>query len=158
MTDTTAADEPEAPPQKRGKSLIIALLCLIIGLGGGYSVIAFDLFPKSKPKEEKSEVTPLPDVAFVSLDPVIISLADGSDRHLRFKAEIEVPSAHLAEVSALKPRIVDVLNSYLRAVETEDLEDPAALITLRSQMMRRIELVVGVGRARDLLVMEFVLN
>jgi flagellar FliL protein len=56
------------------------------------------------------------------------------------------------------PRVLDVLNSYLRAVEVAELEDPAALVTLRAQMLRRIQLVTGPDRVRDVLITEFVLN
>ena len=56
------------------------------------------------------------------------------------------------------PRVLDVLNSYLRAVEVSDLEDPSALVRLRAQMLRRVQIVTGEGRVRDLLVTEFVLN
>lgn len=56
------------------------------------------------------------------------------------------------------PRIADVLNTYLRAVEVRDLEAPAATVWLRAQMLRRIQVVAGEGRVRDLLITEFVLN
>ena len=62
------------------------------------------------------------------------------------------------EVTLLIPRILDVLNGYLRAVEVSELGDPNALVRLRSQMLRRIQIVTGEGRVRDLLVTEFVLN
>jgi flagellar FliL protein len=56
------------------------------------------------------------------------------------------------------PRVVDVLNGFLRAVDVTDLEDPAALLRLRAQMLRRVQIVTGEGAVRDLLVMEFVVN
>ena len=49
-------------------------------------------------------------------------------------------------------------NSYLRALELRDLEDPSALTRLRAQMLRRVQVVAGPERVNDLLVMEFVLN
>ena len=49
------------------------------------------------------------------------------------------------------PRVLDVLNTYLRAVEVRDLEEPASLARLRAQMLRRIQVVTGEGRVRDLL-------
>ncbi|MEL7416552.1 MAG: flagellar basal body-associated FliL family protein, partial [Pseudomonadota bacterium] len=58
----------------------------------------------------------------------------------------------------LKPRISDVLNTYLRAVSLDELENPAAMLRLRAQMLRRIQLVTGEGRVRDLLISEFILN
>jgi len=43
-------------------------------------------------------------------------------------------------------------------VETKDLEDPLALVRLRAQMLRRVQMVTGEGRVRDLLITEFVIN
>jgi flagellar FliL protein len=63
-----------------------------------------------------------------------------------------------ATVAALMPRVLDVLNTYLRAVQARDIEDPAALARLRAQMLRRIQVVTGDGQVRDLLITEFVLN
>ena len=62
------------------------------------------------------------------------------------------------DVTLLLPRVIDVLNSYLRAVEVADLEDPTALVRLRAQMLRRVQMVAGDGRVRDLLVTGFVIN
>ncbi|MBN2906241.1 MAG: flagellar basal body-associated FliL family protein [Rhodobacteraceae bacterium] len=101
----------------------------------------------------------LADIAFVPVDPLIITLGPQSRaRHLRFKAQLEVTHDHRAEVETLMPRVLDVLNGYLRAVDVAELEDPATLITLRAQMLRRVQLVTGTGRVRDLLITEFVLN
>ena len=48
----------------------------------------------------------------------MISLPPGaSARHLRFTGQLEVAPEHAAEVAALMPRVLDVLNTYLRAVE-----------------------------------------
>jgi flagellar FliL protein len=80
------------------------------------------------------------------------------NRHLRFRAQLEVPSSREEAVQNLVPRVVDVLNSYLRAVEITDLQDPAALVRLRAQMLRRVQVVAGPKNVNDLLVMEFVMN
>jgi len=101
----------------------------------------------------------MPDVAFVPIDPLVVSLGPNAiNRHLRFRAQLEVVPAHEQDVIHLLPRIVDVLNNYLRALEASDIEQPAALMNLRAQMLRRVQIVVGPGRVNDLLVMEFVLK
>jgi flagellar FliL protein len=56
------------------------------------------------------------------------------------------------------PRILDVLNSYLRAISFAMSKTPSAMARLRAQMLRRVQIVTGEGRVRDLLVTEFVLN
>ncbi|MFY0682096.1 MAG: flagellar basal body-associated FliL family protein [Thalassovita sp.] len=99
------------------------------------------------------------DISFVPIPPLLISLGPASaSKHLRFAAQLETEPGSEKTVEALMPRIVDVLNSYLRAVETADFDDTAILIRLRVQMLRRVQLVVGPGHVRDLLIMEFIFD
>ena len=101
----------------------------------------------------------LPDIAFVPIDPLVVSLgSEPAGRYLHFTAQLEVAKAFQPDVTLLLPRVIDVLNSYLRAVEVADLEDPTALVRLRAQMLRRVQMVAGDGRVRDLLVTGFVIN
>jgi flagellar FliL protein len=159
-----SAPETEAAPKKKSKLPLIIGLVLMLALGGGgfYAVYSgLILGPAAHKTDAHSEEVPpeaLPEIAFVPLDPMVISLSGSSARHLRFSAQLEVPLAYQKDVEHLKPRVMDVLNGYLRAVEVSDLEDPAALIRLRAQMLRRVQIVVGEGRVRDLLIIEFVLN
>ena len=141
--------------------LIIGLLLALLGGGAGFYLFFSGTIslPESAKEEAEKPVDALPKVGFVALDPMVISLGPASgNRHLRFTAQVEVEADHVNDVELLRPRVVDVLNSYLRALETSDLEDPTALTRLRAQMLRRIQLVTGEGRVRDLLIMEFVLN
>lgn len=99
------------------------------------------------------------EVAFVPLDTVTVSLgSQGAHRHLIFTSQIEVAPEHLEHVTSVKPRILDVLNSYLRIVSVDDLSDPTSLARIRSQMLHRIQIVSGEGRVRDLLITEFLVN
>lgn len=162
---TAVADPVEAPPPKKSKMpLILGVVLLLAGAGGGFMAVQMGLIGgQAESHDADAEhavlINPLPNVAFVALDPLLISLpSQGTSRHLRFTAQLEVAPDRVAEVEGIKPRIVDVLNGYLRAVETADLEDPAALVRLRAQMLRRVQVVAGEGRVTDLLIMEFVMN
>jgi flagellar FliL protein len=96
---------------------------------------------------------------FVEIDPLVVSLGTGQSlAHLRFRGHLEVNPGAEEAVQALMPRVMDVLNGYLRATRPEELTDPTMLIRLRAQMLRRVQLVVGEGVVKDLLVSEFVLN
>lgn len=165
------ADEEqlEEESKKKSKLPLIVGIVLMLALGGGgfFAVYSGLLFaPAQKPTEDELSalaeeiMDPLPDVAFVPIEPLIINLAgQGSgNRHLRFQAQIEVPSNYQSEVESLLPRIVDVLNGYLRAVDITELETPSALVKLRAQMLRRLQIVAGEGRVKDVLIMEFVIN
>lgn len=159
MATAEAIDQDGAGKASKMPIVIGAVLALGLGGGGFYAVSSGLLFGAAEHEPSGKEISALPDVSFVELPPVTISLGrESANRHLRFQAQLEVAKGHEAEVSALLPRVTDVLNSYLRAVEVAELEDPNALIRLRAQMLRRIQIVTGEGRVRDLLVMEFVLN
>lgn len=155
----------ELPRKKSKLPLILGLLVAIAGGGGGFYATQSGLFLGGDSRQamadhDTGEVsTDLPDVAFVPIDPLVISLGDGSNSgHLRFRAQLEVEPAYKENVEKLMPRVVDVLNSYLRALEPSDLESTSVLVRLRAQMLRRIQIVTGTGRVNDLLIMEFVLN
>lgn len=156
--DVTLDEEPK----KRSKKPLIfgAVAALLLGGGAFYATYSGLLLGGGAAHDAaKADVGALPDIAFVPIDQMVLSLGAAAEgRYLRFTAQLEVPSAHADEVTLLKPRILDVLNGYLRAVDPAELEDPAALVRLRAQMLRRIQIVTGEGRVRDLLVTEFVLN
>jgi flagellar FliL protein len=157
MADTTPA--AEAAPKKRKLLPLILGLAGALALGGGGFYATYSGLLLGAPKEISPEEAELAGIAFVPIDPLVISLGEnGHNQHLRFAAHLEVGKPYAEEVGMLQPRILDVLNGYLRAVDMKDLEDPTALIRLRAQMLRRIQIVTGEGRVRDLLITEFVLN
>lgn len=157
MAEADQTEEPK-PKKRRWPLLAAAVAALLAGAGGFFAVYTGHVFaPHTEAAAEGA--APLPDIGFVPVPPVVISLPPGSgSEHLRFASQLEVEKPHAEEVTLLLPRIQDVLNSYLRAVKVADLQDPAALVRIRAQLLRRIQLVAGDGRVRDLLVTEFVLN
>ncbi len=155
------APQDVAPKKKSKKPLLIGLvLALILGGGGFYATWSGMILGEgSGHVTQEAAVTALPAIAFVPLDPLVISLGSGSEnRHLRFASQLEVNEANAEEVAKLQPRIIDVLNGYLRAIDVHEFDDPAALVRIRAQLLRRIQIVTGNGRVRDFLVTEFVLN
>ena len=88
---------------------------------------------------EEHPVDSLPAIAFVPLDPLVISLgSDRESRHLKFTAQLEVNAAYADDVTHLKPRILDVLNGYLRALDVAEFDDSTALVRMRAQLLRRM--------------------
>lgn len=156
-------EKEAAAPKRRPKLPLILGLALMLALGGGgfYAVYAGILFGHGPGHGDgaESEAEALPEIAFVPIEPLVISLGtEPAGRYLHFSAQIEVAKTFEQEVTLLMPRVIDVLNGYLRAVEVSDLEDPTALVRLRAQMLRRVQMVAGEGRVRDLLVTGFVIN
>lgn len=145
-------------------------LALILGAAGFYTVYSglVALPPAPGPTAEeaaheeavKAFAEEAPKVAFVPLEPIVITLGGGDQRlrQLQLVAQLEVEPGAEEALKALEPRIRDVLNTYLRAVRAEDVDDPAALLRMRAQMLRRIQVVSGDAVVRDLLVSEFILR
>lgn len=163
MSDAADTPADAVPKRSRRPMLVGLLLMLLLGGGGFYAVYAGLILGghatrgDTSPEAEGGE--PITGIAFVPIPPLTVSLgAEAGARYLHFTAQVEVGKPAEEEVTMLMPRIVDVLNSYLRAVETRELSDPTALVRLRSQMLRRGQLVTGDGKVRDLLISEFVIN
>lgn len=162
MTDAVA-DTAEIAEKSSKMPLILGLLAALVGGGGGffaaYSGLILGAESHGGSTVASTETGALPDVAFVPVEPMIVSLSPAANNnHLRFRAQLEVPSQYASDVETLMPRVVDVLNGYLRALEIRDLESAASMTRLRAQMLRRVQIVAGPNRVNDLLIMEFVLN
>lgn len=182
MADTEDVPANAAEDQKKKgskKPLILGLILAVLGGGGGFFAVQSGVIGGSSGDSHESAsdddhgggrddghddghgetAADSGELAFVPLDTLVINLpAHAQTQHLLFTAQLEVNPMYTQDVTSLKPRIVDVLNGYLRSVDLSELEDPTALIRLRAQMLRRVQVVVGEGRVRDVLIMEFVLN
>lgn len=168
------ADEEETEEPKKKKGLLVPLLIGVIlaavgGAGGFWAVTQGPLSGGSNEEtsedvageygDEEDGYRSVGEVAFVELETLVVSLgADESGRNLIFTAALEVEPSHLEEVTQLSPRVLDVLNSYLRVISVSELSDPTSLARMRAQMLRRIQVVTGTGRVRDLLVTQFLVN
>lgn len=160
VTDAPGAEAPK--PRSRLPLLLGLALAPALGVGGFHAVQSGMILAPEPAEDRPAEARDAGGTdraVFVPVDPTIVSLGTpGEGRHLRFRAELEVVPGAEDAVRSLMPRVLDVLNGYLRAVPLDALEGPASLSILRAQMLRRVQLVVGPGQVRDLLVTEFVLN
>ncbi|MGB3553133.1 MAG: flagellar basal body-associated FliL family protein [Jannaschia sp.] len=158
------ADESEEEQEKKAglgaKGWIAALI--LAGLLGGagfyatYSGTVAGLFVHDDPDHPVGD-----DLAprFLELDPMLVSVGGpGSIRQLRFRAFLEVAHDGADHVSDLQPRVLDIFATYLRALDVETLENPAALLRIRAQLLRRVQLLAGAEAISDLLIVDFVIT
>ncbi len=166
MSDEEQDGEEPEPKKKKSKGLIIALVLALVLGGGGFYAVYSGLIPlggsekmaDADAEEDKPKIT-YDHPAYVALEPFIISLGERANaRHLKVTISVEVEPGTEAEVAAAMPRINDVLNTYLRAVDEKDLEVPRAMMRLRAHMLRRVQLVSPPDAVRDVLFQEFILN
>ena len=161
MVDSKTDPEVFQKPSYKPLLIISFILSLALGFGAFYTIQY--LYPSNAESTHESPVTnqtyDSDDFAFVPLDTIIISFGKGAEKsHLRLRAQLEVPSSQQHKVEQLTPRVTDVLNTFLSALELAELEQPAALSLLRAKMLRRVKIVLGEPAVNDLLILEFVLN
>lgn len=172
MAETAKVDMGEATPASRGgRTRFLLGLAAMLGLGAAgfhaaYSgLIALPLGggagppPAAGAPAGDAADSPPGAVAFVDIPRMIVSLGPSAGaRHLRLAAALDVAPEETERVGALMPRIRDVINTYLQALDEADLERPAAMARMRAHLLRRIRIVAGEGAVRDLLITEFVLQ
>lgn len=161
-------DAPKAAKAKGGgfKGILIGVLLAVAAGGGSFFAVYSGMLPLPLPDRQamkaeakKDEPLDLPMTAFVPLEQVVVTLGRGADlRQLALTAQLEVEPNAIDTVALLMPRVIDVMNTYLRAVDVSLIEDPASMLRLRAQMLRRIQVVTGDGVVRDLLVSEFIVR
>ncbi len=164
MANAEVTEEDIAP--KKGKmGLVIAIVLALLAGGGGFYAAISGLIPSgSDPatQEEAESEEPLKQLGnnvYVELDPLVVNIRSSSKYQLlKFVGQLEVKPEHAEDMEHIKPRLMDVMNTYLNALEAARFEDPIALIKLRAQLLRRLQVISGDSRIEDLLIMEFILQ
>lgn len=170
MADETTTED--TPPKKRSKMpIILGFVLALLGGGGGFFLTSKGLIGGSTPSDSDSKVAAEKEghsdgakvIAsigeFIAVDPVVVNLPPGSKHALlRFSVQLEVAHDYASEVEQQLPRVTDILNTYLRAVDPADLEGRAALLRIRSHLRARLDVVLGPDRVQDILIMEFILT
>lgn len=159
-------EEPENTEVKKGGSLVLPAIAVssILGSVVFALVLSGTIAPPSGTQEppEEEEIVATDDelnLEFIRLEPLMISLGgDAAGQNLRFEGFLEVPSSETENVTTLMPRVMDALNTYLRAVEYQDISEPSALLKIRLQMLKRVQFVVGDDAVTDLLVSKFLVT
>jgi len=168
-------DTQEDQPGKKGKGMLVALLAAVLLGAGGFYVTYSGLVTLpggGAAGDHAAQGIHAPDTAqekearaahlnseFIKLSPLVISLGNSArSSYLRFRATLEVDKDKAEMARVLIPRVLDVLNEYLRAIDPADIENPAMMSSLRAQMLRRVQLVAGRATVKDLLIVEFVLS
>ena len=158
VADTATATPSDSPGKRRFLPVLFGLAGAALAGGGMFHAVHSGLI--LAPADPAARPAPVAtDFAHVPVENITITLAPESGaRFLRFSGHIEVADSSLAEMQRLQPRFLDLINTYLRAVEISDLTEPAAIIRLRAQILRRLQVIAGEGHVRDFLITEFVIN
>ena len=165
--DETSEPEGEEPAKKRSKlPLILGLVLSLAAAGGGFYAtfsgmlsIASLMGGEKGAGQEEMVMAASSTPTFFPLGETTVPLGpDAEADYLLMTSEIEIDPKDLAAFEAMLPRIKDLFNTYLRAVEARDLEQPNATMRLRDQLLRRISVISEPAKPRDLLFTSFILR
>lgn len=96
---------------------------------------------------------------FLVLEPIIVSIQPiGRSKHLKVSLVLETDDDGAYALLNHGFYIQDVLNTFLRSVDAEVLEDPASMTRLRVQILRRVRAIVPDASVNNVLITEFVLT
>jgi len=168
--------------------IIIAAVVLVLALGGGGAAFfllqpkpeaASEKDKKgehAKKKEEKKgekkgegkDDKPLiavkegPEgVIFATLPNVVVNMqtADGRPTFLKLKLTLEVPDEETAEaLEPAMPRMQDMFQTFLRELRPEDLQGSQGSYQLRTEILRRVNLVIAPAKVNAVLIEEMLIN
>ena len=164
--ETGEAPAP-SPKRKRGvvrRLLIFAAPLVLVGAGAG---AAYKLVPDIGEKARtlaglgaKQVVGEANHPQFLDLPEMAVTLPNaGHPRQMRIRLSVELASAAPSDASVqiLSPRVYDALLTYLRTLRDGDVDGGLGLDRLRCDLYRRLDLVLGPGVLRDVLVTSLVL-
>ena len=98
---------------------------------------------------------------FLSLGDILVNLSGDGKRPNFLKIKISLDLADdkdKAAVEALKPRIVDNFQVYLRELRIEDLRGSAGLQRLREELLLRVSEITAPVRVREVLFQEMLVQ
>lgn len=176
-TDTDAeAQEGQAPAdgEKKGfvkkllgnkKLLIIVAAALLLVLGGGGAALYFFVLSggeEAAQAEKKSELpeTP-PEISYVDMDEMIANIqsSDGNPVYLKLVVSLEVANPQeKAGIEALKPRIRDQFQAYLRELRPDDLKGSAGVMRIKEELVRRTNAAAAPYKVRDVLLKDMIIQ
>lgn len=155
--------EGEAPKKSKKKLIILAAAgALVVLAGGGGAAFFFmhksgDAAKAEQAKAEEEKGKPV----FFSLGDLLVNLS-GEGKHpnfLKVKISLELADEKdLPLMEAIKPRIVDNFQVYLRELRIEDLRGSAGMYRLREELLMRVTEAAQPVRVRDVLFQEMLVQ
>lgn len=163
--EAEAAAEAAAAKAKKTKMMIIIAVASILVLAAGGGAAFFML---GKPKDQATDQQQQAKVGDEKGKPVYFSLGDqlvnlsGEGKHpnfLKVKISLELADEKdLPLMDALKPRIIDNFQVYLRELRIDDLRGSAGMYRLREELLMRVTEAAAPVRIRDVLFQEMLVQ
>lgn len=174
------AAESEAPAKGGKTKLLVLVGAALVLLGGGAAGAWFmgllggrseaaasaghgEAAATVQRAEQSKEPNPppVPQVAFVDLPDILVNLKSTNKRprFLKLKVALEVKDGRVADqVKQLIPRIMDGFQLYLRALDADEIQGSEGMLTLKEELLVRINQSIAPARVTDVLFKEMLVQ
>ena len=100
-------------------------------------------------------------VVFYTPPDIVVNMQtpDGKPTFLKLKLTFELPDHNTADtLDAEMPRLQDVFQTFLRELRPEDLSGSEGTLRLRTELQRRVDLVIAPSKVGGVLIEEMLIN
>ena len=147
-----------APKKKLKLFVIVGAVVAAAALGGGLWFSGVLSAPhKPKPVETASSSQPI----FIETPELVTNLDAGPHRLSFVKVQCKIEVGHPADAAKLTsamPRIVDMIQTYLRETRPEELRSDTGTYRLREALLLRASLAASSVEVRDVLFEELIVQ
>ena len=155
-----AAEAAEAAAPKGRLKLIIAVVGVLLVLGGGTATWLF--FFKHHDEEVHAEAAVAKPPVFVDVPDMLVNLVISPGERVQYlKVKVVLEIKEEKQVEAIKPtmpRVTDIFQTYLRELRPSDLNGSAGLFRLREELTKRVNLALAPNQVNAVLFKEIVIQ
>lgn len=164
--ETSTGDEELAGTKKKlSKKLKIMIaagvFAVVLIAVGAYFVLQTKTSEAQKEEQAKDAAADKSKITYYSLGDLLVNLS-GEGKHpnfLKVKISLELADEKdLPLMDAIKPRIVDNFQVYMRELRIEDLRGSAGMYRLREELLMRVTEAAQPVRIRDVLFQEMLVQ
>ena len=154
----------EAGKTKPKSKLVLILLGAVVLIGAGAGGYFFLLAPKKDKAdhaEAEKKVTAFLDIKdiMIGISPDNAQATISGPRMMKLHVALEIADAkELPAIQALQPRIEDIFLVYLREMRPMDLQGSAAILRLKEELLRRVNLAVQPKKVEAILIKELLVQ
>lgn len=162
--DEFSLDDDESGGGGGGKKKLIFVVLGLLLLGGGGAGVYFSGILGDEPKESEQAAAPPPppeETIFYDLPDMLVNIdsAGGRPSYLKIRASLELSAdTDTVEVKALRPRIVDKFQVYLRELRLDDLKGGAGFDLLRKEIRLRVNAAIAPIEVKDVLFRDLLIQ
>lgn len=157
---SATADTAEPAKPKRRRWLVIGCVVTVCLIAAGVGLFLTGMVPRSyRPKTQLSLAHPM--ATYIETPEMVTNLDVGPHRmsFVKFQCKIEVAKAgDQAAVTAAMPRIVDMLQTYVREMRPEELRSDVGMYRLHESLLGRAIVAVPDASVTDVLFEELIVQ